>query len=95
MARLMALSDNYLTLFVINPETDEYMEFSSTDDYTSLGTSKSGWDFFGQAHRDAAKVLYPADLDMFLSHFSKEQVLNEIHDGKVFSLNYQYFFICS
>jgi hypothetical protein len=61
MVRVMALSDGYLTLFTIDPKTGKYIEYSSSDDFDSLGAKKDGNDFFGQAYVDAFTYCYEED----------------------------------
>ena len=72
-ARLHALTGTFLVVYVVDPETDCYREFSATDDYAeSFAQAKDGTDFFGTV-REAARVFnHPDDLEHFLSVFTKE-----------------------
>ena len=75
MVRVMALSDGYLTLFTIDPKTGKYIEYSSSDDFDSLGAKKDGNDFFGQAYVDAFTYCYEEDRQRFqMSCASSESV---------------------
>ena len=65
MVRVKALSDGYLTLFTIDPKTGKYIEYSSSDDFDSLGAKKDGNDFFGQAYVDAFTYCYEEDRQRF------------------------------
>ena len=89
LARVMALSEGYLSLYTINPETGEYYEYSSTKEYQSLGFSKGGDDFFEQGRIDGKRSVYKDDLPLYLKIFTKKNVINEIHKNGVFNLHYR------
>ncbi|MBR0230871.1 MAG: EAL domain-containing protein [Clostridia bacterium] len=89
MARIMALSDSCIALYVINPETDSYFACDMAEDFNNLNTSREGESFFDQAIKDAEKVIYPEDLEKFVSSFSKEKVLEAIKRDKVYDLEYR------
>ena len=89
-ARLHALTGNFIAVYVVNPETDAYHEFSATDQYVEyFAQAKEGDDFF-ETVRDVAKTFnYPDDLDRFLSTFTKENVLTSIERDGIFTLDYR------
>ena len=88
-ARIMALSGDYLSLYTIDPESGRYFEYISTSEYNSLGFAKTGEDFFRQGTIDARKTVHPDDLSMFLSVFTKENVLQQVKEKGLFLLNYR------
>ena len=46
-ARLHALAGSFMVVYVVDPETDEYREFSSSDDYEKfMSQAKTGVKFF-------------------------------------------------
>lgn len=74
-ARLYALTGNFICVYVVDPETDNYREFSSTDDYAeSFAQAKAGTDFFEKVRKEAMQYTFQEDLDRFLSSFTKERV---------------------
>jgi len=87
-ARLNALSQDFLCLYIVDPESGDYREFSSSEEFASFALAKKGADFFGSA-RDKSNFVYPDDLERFLSGFSKEQVLAEIARSGRFMLSYR------
>ena len=89
-ARLHALTGNFIVVYVVDPETDRYREFSATDDYEeSFSQEKAGTDFF-KTVRDAARLFnHPEDLKLFLSTFTKENVLAEVRRSGIFTLGYR------
>jgi hypothetical protein len=85
----MALSDGYLSMFTVDPDTDHYVEYSSTKDFDSLGAAKEGNDFFSQALIDADAYFYEADKNNFKENFTKENVLNDIRSHGSYIINYR------
>ena len=56
-----ALAADYFSIYVVDPDTGHFMEYSSTGNYDSLGIEKEGEDFFGisrrNTHRDDGEAL--------------------------------------
>ena len=88
MVRVMALSDGYL-MFTIDPKTGKYIEYSSSEDFDSLGAAKDGVDFFGQAYVDAFTYCYPEDRERFQEQVTMENVLREIRQRGSFNIDYR------
>ncbi len=89
LARVMALSDDYLTLYSVNPENDRYIEYNATKDYRSLGLAQEGEDFFNASVRNSQKAIAPEDLPDFLKAFTKDNILREIRENGAFNLQYR------
>lgn len=87
--RIMALSDGYLSLYTVDPDTGYYVVYSSTEIYDSLGTARVGNDFFSQALIDVETRMYAPDKQRFKERFSKEKVLSEIREHGSFNINYR------
>ena len=89
LARVMALSEDYLSLYTIDWETGHYIEYSASEDYASLGFGKEGEDFFRQGIIDGQRTVHPEDLPRYLEHFNRENVLREVRENGVFKLQYR------
>jgi len=89
LARVMALSEDYLSLYTIDWETGHYIEYSASEDYASLGFGKEGEDFFHQGIIDGRRTVHPEDLPRYLEHFNRENVLREVRENGVFKLQYR------
>ena len=89
LVRVMALSDGYLTMYIVDLETGSYVVCSSSDDFESLGASKGGEDFFGQAYIDVDTYCYPEDRKRFREQVTRENVLREIKLHGSFSIDYR------
>ena len=89
-ARLHALTGNFLVVYVVDPETGRYREFSATADYEErLAQAKEGEDFFAKVRQVSLNVNHPDDLKRFLSAFTKENILSEIERFGFFTLGYR------
>lgn len=89
-ARLHALTGNFICVYVVEPETGYYREFSATDNYaTSFAQAKDGTDFFGKVRKEAENYNYSDDLERFLAAFTRENVLTEIERRGLFTLDYR------
>ena len=89
LARIMAVSEDYLSLYSVDPDTGRYVEYTSTADYQSLGFEKEGADFFLQGVIDGKKAVHPDDLPRYLEGFTKEMVLKSIRETGKYLLNYR------
>ena len=87
--RIMALTGDYLSLYTIEPESGNYIEFSTTDEYESLGLAKTGEDFYLRGIEDGKKAVYPEDLPQYLSQFSKESILRSIREKGQYQIHYR------
>ena len=88
-ARVAALSGNYMCIYSVNPETDEYVEYNAASDYERLGLPKEGKDFFGTSIRESRQILYPEDREMFEEVFRKERILQDIREKQQFTASYR------
>ena len=89
LVRVMALSDGYLTMFTVDPKTGSFIEYSSSEDFDSLGAKKEGDDFFRQAYVDAFTHCYAEDRQRFQEQVTLENVMREIRLRGSFSINYR------
>ena len=89
-ARLHALTGNFICVYVVDPETDAYREFSSTTNYQeNFSQSREGTDFFGTVREVAHLFNHPDDLQLFLTLFTKENVLAEVSRAGIFTMDYR------
>lgn len=77
-SRLMSLSGDFICLYVVDPETEEFTEYSASKDYSELNLPKHGTNFFEITRNNSAKVLHPDDIEAFQKDFYKETVMDAI-----------------
>jgi diguanylate cyclase (GGDEF) domain len=89
-ARLHALTGNFICVYVVDPETGRYREFSATDSYEeSFSQAKEGTDFFA-ALREAAQIFsHPDDLNRVLPQLTQENIMKEIRQSGFFTMGYR------
>ena len=88
-ARLHALTGHFIVVYVVDPETDRYREFSTTPEYDeNYAQAKGGEDFFGAVQNAARQYNDPEGLERFLQEFTKEKMIAGIKNGGIFTLDY-------
>ena len=88
-ARITALSDDYICVYIVDPLTENYEEYSATGQYEGLGLAKAGDAFFERAREESAWALPADDVEMFNARFTKDNVLGSIERDGSFGLNYR------
>ena len=88
-SRIKALVGDFICIYVVDPDTGSYIEYSSDAGYDELGITKSGDDFFETARQQSLRVIYSEDVDLFNVMFTKEKMLREIENGGRFNMIYR------
>ena len=84
-----ALAADYFCLYVVDPDTDVFVEYSSHKDYEKLGIEKSGNDFFAQSRANMERLIYPEDHDRFMAVFTRDRVLSILKQDGIFTTKYR------
>ncbi len=87
--RLNSLVGDYMCVYSVVPETERYHELSSSDDYKSLNVPGEGQEFFEIYRQQAKRVIYPQDLERFLTLFTRQNMLSEIERSGIFAVTYR------
>ena len=87
-----ALAADYFSIYYVDMETDQFMEFSAQDEYNELGIEKKGEDFFNLRRNIILRMVHPDDQDMVLASFTKDNLLAEMDKTGTFILNYRRMF---
>ncbi len=87
MARAMA--SDYVDLFYVDLETEKFIEYSPDAAQENLAIERHGEDFFAAARRDAMRLLYPDDRDVFVGVFTKENVVSALDAEGQFKHTYR------
>ncbi|MDO4803990.1 MAG: EAL domain-containing protein [Lachnospiraceae bacterium] len=89
-ARLHAITGNFIVVYIVDPATHHYREFSASDQYVRhFDQAKEGDDFFGKVRKAARTYNHPDDLNRFLMSFTAENVIAEAKKGGIFTLDYR------
>ena len=84
-----SLASQYGMIYYIDAETDEYVEFSSTDDYKDLNIAPIGSDFFGTSQRNISMIVAPNDRQRVFNALNKKTMLAALHEKGTFTMTYQ------
>ena len=86
--RLHAIADTHMVVYVVDPENDNYHEFTTSSHYEeSLKLAKEGTEFFAAAREAACFYIHPDDLKRYLAVFTKKKILAEINRSGLFTLS--------
>ena len=84
-----SLAADYYNIYVIDLDTDDYIEYSSSIGGEELSKERHGADFFESARRDTMTRIYEEDREAFLAVFTKENVLHDLEAQGVFTVTYR------
>lgn len=89
IARITALSGDFICIYSVDPVTDHYVEYRTSKEYAGLGISKEGKHFFDDAYRNIADFIDPDDVERVRSLIIKEKILDGIAKTGLYSFNYR------
>ncbi len=84
-----SLSADYIDLYHVNLETEDYVEYLPGMGGDELAVGKRGTDFFETSRKDALQFLYKDDSERFVSAFTKENIINSINSYGSFTMTYR------
>ena len=84
-----ALAVDYFSIYVVDPDTERFVEYSGTSEYHGLGIEKSGEDFFNLSRQNMERLIYPEDRDRFMEVFTLERVMKIIGQTGHFTTKYR------
>jgi len=87
-----ALAADYFSIYYVDMETEEFIEYSSHGEYETLNIEKGGKDFFEKSRSNVLRVMHPDDLEEFLELFTKENLIKELDRNGIFMTSYRLLF---
>ena len=87
--RISALAGEFFSIYLVNPKTGQYREFSATTGFENFDRFQEGQDFFSDSRINAEKTIYPEDQGLFMSTITQEKVLGEVEKNGIFTLSYR------
>ncbi|MBR1711688.1 MAG: diguanylate cyclase [Clostridia bacterium] len=88
-SRINALTGDFIGVYVVDPESGNYREYSTTTRFKSLDIPKEGEDFFAIVREYALRLVYPEDLERFLALFTKESIVSAVEESGFFAITYR------
>lgn len=83
------LASDYFNLSYVDLDTEDFIEYASEIGEEGVAVERHGKDFFRMARADAINHLYVADIDTFISAFTKENVEKSLNEQGIFNMNYR------
>lgn len=84
-----ALAADYYNIYYVDLANGDYIEYTSTVGGDELVVERHGKDFFNSAKVDTMTRIYDKDREMFLSRFTKENIIRELDEQGVFMITYR------
>lgn len=84
-----ALASDYYNIYVVDLDTEHFIEYSSVAGKDELAEERHGTDFFARAREDTMTRIYEDDRKPFLTWFSKENIILELDRNGVFTTTYR------
>lgn len=84
-----ALAEDYIDLYFVNLDTEEYVEYSPDGLNRDVAVDKKGDDFFRRARNMIKKKIYSEDVDVILESFTKENIKRSLENQGVYSVTYR------
>ena len=84
-----SLAADYYNIYLIDLDTNDYIEYFRKTDSDEMRLERHGGDFFESARRDTMTRIYQEDRERFLSLFTRENVLRTIDEQGIFTTLYR------
>ena len=82
--RIRALTDDFEVMYIVEPETGNYIESSASSEFRKLGVSRAGDDFFKDSEINGHRLVHPDDAGRFVTSLRKDSLLGKIRkDGEL------------
>ena len=87
-----ALAGDYFSIYVVDLDTDHFVEYSATKEFDTLGVEKNGEDFFNLSRRNMLRLIYEDDRERFMGTFYREKIMSILERDKIFTMKYRLVF---
>ena len=84
-----ALAQDYFIIYYVDIETDYFIEFSASDNFSTIGIEKRGEDFFELSRGNMKRFVHEDDRPLFLALFTKENILHALEKHGSFNHTYR------
>ena len=84
-----ALAGDYFSIYIVDPDTDRFVEYSATKEHDDLGLEKAGERFFDVSRENMERLIFSEDRDRFMGTFYKEKVMSILERDGSFTMKYR------
>ncbi len=88
-SRISALMKGFICIYTVDPLTGRYNEYLSTEAYAGLDLEKEGDDFWENAKKEGPTHVYSEDVGKFQTALTRDNVIREIGEKGLFTLQYR------
>ena len=88
-SRIAALMGDFIAIYTVDPVSGNYMEYSSSREYSKFNFSKAGIDFFADSLSNIRRAICEDDYDYFISEFSKDRIIEKTKNGRIYKIKYK------
>ena len=89
---IQALSRDYYSIYLVNTDSDEFIEYSRGAGNQEFQAERRGSGFFEKCRREVRRLVHPDDLKKALSVWEKDRLMEKTAGGKPFSVSYRLMF---
>ncbi|WP_044973514.1 hypothetical protein [Ruminococcus sp. HUN007] len=83
------LAGRYEVIYYVDTVTNEYQVYSASKEFTELGMTSFGSDFFSDLKKDVKRFIHPEDRNVVLKTLEKSSLLESIRESGILSLSYR------
>ena len=84
-----ALAADYYNIYVVDLDTEKFIEYTSPSGNEELAVERHGTEFFEAVKRDAVTRIFEEDREAFLDRFTKENILRDLEEQGSVTLAYR------
>lgn len=84
-----ALAEDYIKLYFVDMENDEYTEFVSDGKNRDISAVARGLKFFDKPEEERYKFVYKEDRPRFIDNFTKEQLIHDLNKYGKYTITYR------
>ncbi len=84
-----ALAADYYNIYVVDLDTDRFIEYTSPVGEAEIAVERHGTNFFAASIQAAQTRIYAEDRELFLTWFTRENILRELDTQGVFTATYR------
>ena len=87
-----ALAGDYFSIYVVDLDTDRFVEYFATEEYDKLGVEKTGEVFFNVSRRNMSRLVFEDDRERVMGTFYREKIMSILERDRIFTMKYRLVF---
>ena len=84
-----ALAGDYFSIYIVDPDTEQFVQYSATKEFEALGVEKTGEHFFDLSRKNMERLIFIDDKERFLGTFYREKVMSILERDGSFTMKYR------